>query len=79
MASKSSTVASASASAQTPTDPISFFCAVLRDETATSKERAYAAEQLLPYYHPELATIGPLLWRFLQNPAERQDGSRAQR
>lgn len=45
-------------------DPISFFCSVLSDATASEKERREAALELLPYYHPRLARMGPLLERF---------------
>jgi len=51
------------------TDPISFFCSVLRDENAPRAERRDAAHKLLPYYHPKLATIGPLLLEFLKEGA----------
>ncbi len=57
---------SASEMRHTGQDPISFLCAVLRDEDAPDAERRYAAKELFPYYHPELATIGPLLWKFLK-------------
>ena len=46
-------------------DPISFFCTILADEKAPDRERTEAAEELLPYYHPKLAKMGPLLRRFL--------------
>ena len=46
------------------TDPISFWCSVLSDESAPVKQRKAAAKELKPYYHARLATIGPLLERF---------------
>jgi hypothetical protein len=45
-------------------DPIRFFCDVLSDETASEKARRQAALELLPYYQPTLAKMGPLLERF---------------
>ena len=45
-------------------DPISFFCSVLSDEDVPEHLRKNAAEALLPYYHPRLAQMGPLLERF---------------
>jgi hypothetical protein len=38
-------------------DPISFFCSVMRDETAPFEKREAAADRLLPYFHPRLAAI----------------------
>jgi hypothetical protein len=38
-------------------DPISFFCSVMRDETAPFEKREAAADRLLPYFHPKLASI----------------------
>jgi hypothetical protein len=46
-------------------DPIGFLCDVLSNESATDEERREAAGELLPYYHPKLAKMGPLLSRFL--------------
>jgi hypothetical protein len=46
------------------TDPISFFCSVLRDESAPVEARKEAARELKPYYHPRLAMMGPYLKRF---------------
>jgi hypothetical protein len=46
-------------------DPISFFCSILSNDDARDEERKEAAEELLPYYHPKLAKMGPLLRRFL--------------
>jgi hypothetical protein len=46
-------------------DPIAFFCAVLADERAPDEERKQAAQELLPYYHPELTKLAPLMRRFL--------------
>ena len=46
------------------TDPISFFCGVLRDESAPVEARKEAARELKPYYHPRLAMMGPYLKRF---------------
>jgi hypothetical protein len=46
-------------------DPIGFLCDVLSNESAPDHERKEAAEELLPYYHAKLATMGPLLKRFL--------------
>jgi hypothetical protein len=46
-------------------DPISFYCAILADPHAPLAERRNAALTLKPYYHPELAKMGPLLERFL--------------
>jgi hypothetical protein len=46
------------------TDPISFFCGVLRDESAPVEARKEAARELKPYYHRRLDGIGPLLERF---------------
>jgi hypothetical protein len=46
------------------TDPVSFFCDVLSDEKAPEERRRQAAKELLPYYHAELAKMGPLLKRF---------------
>jgi len=46
------------------TDPISFLCSVLRDESAPVWARKEAARDLKPYYHPRLDGIGPLLNRF---------------
>ena len=46
-------------------DPISFLCGILANESAPDQERKKAAEELLPYYHPKLAKMGPLLRRFL--------------
>jgi hypothetical protein len=40
------------------------------------EERTEAAWGLLPYYHPKLAKIGPLLKRFLCNGDERRGGYR---
>jgi hypothetical protein len=38
-------------------DPISFFTSIMRDETAPFEKREAAADRLLPYYHPKLASI----------------------
>ena len=46
------------------TDPISFWCDVLSDESAPMWARKEAATELKPYYHPRLARMGPLLKRF---------------
>jgi hypothetical protein len=46
-------------------DPISFFCRILTNESVPDVERKEAAEELLPYFHPKLAKMGPLLRRFL--------------
>ena len=46
------------------TDPISFFCDILRDESAPRSEGRDAARILLPYYHPRLDGLGPLLLEF---------------
>jgi len=46
------------------TDPISFFCSVLRDESAPMEPRKEAARELKLYYHPRLAMMGPYLKRF---------------
>ena len=45
----------------TGTDPISFFCDVLEDESAPLAQRRDAARQLKPYFHPRLATVGSLI------------------
>jgi hypothetical protein len=45
-------------------DPISFLCGVLADEDAPIELRREAAQTLLPYYHPRLARMGPLLEKF---------------
>ena len=49
---------------RTGNDPVSFFCSVLADEKASDERRREAAQELLPYYHPRLAKMGPLLRRF---------------
>jgi hypothetical protein len=46
-------------------DPIGFLCDVLSNESAPDGERKEAAEEFLPYYHPQLAKMGPLLSRCL--------------
>jgi hypothetical protein len=46
------------------TDPVSFWCSLLSDESAPLKEREEAARELRPYYHPWLAQMGPFLQRF---------------
>jgi len=38
-------------------DPVSFFCSVMRDVTAPFEKREAAADRLLPYFHPKLASI----------------------
>lgn len=38
-------------------DPMSFFLDILRDENAPHTERKEAASELLPYFHPKLASI----------------------
>lgn len=38
-------------------DPMTFFSGVMRDPAAPYDERKYAAAQLLPFYHPKLASI----------------------
>ena len=45
--------------------PFGFLCDVLSNESAPDEERKEAAEELLPYYHPKLAKMGPVLRRFL--------------
>jgi len=45
-------------------DSIGFFCRLLANESAPVEERREAARELKPYYHPELARMGPLLERF---------------
>ena len=42
-------------------DPISTLCDVLADESVPLKDRRKAARLLKPYYHPRLATMGPLI------------------
>ena len=37
--------------------PVSFFTSIMRDETAPFEKREAAADRLLPYYHPKLASI----------------------
>jgi|SoiMethySBSTD1v2_1073268.scaffolds.fasta_scaffold1407726_1 hypothetical protein len=57
--------AAATAIKRAGVDPIGFLCDVLSNESASDHERREAAEELLPYYHAKLATMGPLLKRFL--------------
>ena len=38
-------------------DPVSFFSSIMRDESAPFEKREAAADRLLPYYHPKLASI----------------------
>jgi hypothetical protein len=38
-------------------DPITFFSQILQDQNAPYQERKDAANELLPYYHPKLASI----------------------
>ena len=38
-------------------DPVSFFSSIMRDETAPFEKREAAADRLLPYYHPKLASV----------------------
>jgi hypothetical protein len=38
-------------------DPITFFSQILQDPNAPYQERKDAARELLPYYHPKLASI----------------------
>jgi hypothetical protein len=38
-------------------DPITFFSQILQDPNAPYQERKDAAKELLPYYHPKLASI----------------------
>jgi hypothetical protein len=46
-------------------DPIGYLCDVLSNESVPDGDRKEAADELLPYYHPKLAKIGPLLKRYL--------------
>jgi hypothetical protein len=50
----------------TGNDPISLFCDVLEDESAPLPYRRDAARQLKPYFHPRLATVGPLIELYLE-------------
>jgi hypothetical protein len=38
-------------------DPITFFSQILQDPNAPYQERKDAAKELLPYYHPKLASV----------------------
>ena len=38
-------------------DPVAFFSSIMRDETAPFEKREAAADRLLPYFHPKLASI----------------------
>jgi hypothetical protein len=38
-------------------DPVSFFSSIMQDESAPFEKREAAADRLLPYYHPKLASI----------------------
>jgi hypothetical protein len=38
-------------------DPVSFFSSIMRDEAAPFEKREAAADRLLPYFHPKLASI----------------------
>jgi hypothetical protein len=38
-------------------DPVTFFSQILQDQNAPYQERKDAAKELLPYYHPKLASI----------------------
>jgi len=37
--------------------PITFFSQILQDPNAPYQERKDAAKELLPYYHPKLASV----------------------
>jgi len=38
-------------------DPVALFSSIMRDETAPFEKREAAADRLLPYFHPKLASI----------------------
>lgn len=38
-------------------DPISFFASIMRNPDAPFEKREAAADRLLPYFHPKLASI----------------------
>jgi hypothetical protein len=46
------------------TDPISFWCDVLSDESAPMWARKEAATELKAYYHHRLVGMGPLIEQF---------------
>jgi hypothetical protein len=46
------------------TDPISFWCDVLSDESAPRWARKEAATELKAYYHHRLVGMGPLIEQF---------------
>jgi hypothetical protein len=41
-------------------DPVSFFSSIMRDGSAPFEKREAAADRLLPYYHPKLASVMPV-------------------
>ena len=38
-------------------DPISFFTSIMRNPDAPFEKQEAAADRLLPYYHPKLASV----------------------
>ena len=46
------------------TDPVSFWCSVLSDESAPMWARKEAATELKAYYHPRFEGMGALIERF---------------
>jgi hypothetical protein len=38
-------------------DPVRFFSQILQDQNAPYQERKDAAKELLPYFHPKLASV----------------------